>query len=72
MKRYILLTRVKLVEERRLAKRAYKDAKGDIKVEYETAGFFIVLEGVGTAIHISDEDPNIPAGATARLIIEVD
>jgi hypothetical protein len=65
-------TKVRVVEERRLAKRAYKDAKGDAVIEYETIGFFLVLEMLRTAIRISDEDPGIAAGAEARLIIEVD
>jgi len=70
-KRFVFPTSVRMIEERRLAKRAYKRGD-DTVVEYESLGFFVVLEMLKTAIHISDTDPGIPIGAPARLIIEVD
>jgi hypothetical protein len=70
--RYVFPTRVVKAEERKLARRGYKDEKGDIVVEYDPLGYFVVLNGFREAIRLSDDDLGVIIGASARLIIEID
>ena len=65
-------TSVVNVESRRRAKRGWKEGD-EIKFEYEQLGHFIVLDGFNSvAFRTGPDNPGIPIGATARLVIEID
>lgn len=67
--------RIADVLERRRARRHFRTATGEWKVEYESEGWWIVVDtpgpGVALSLYLSDEKPtHLKPGGTIDLLLE--
>ena len=61
---------VSAIDKRSIAKRAWKDAGGDVHIEREDIGWFIALKEWGIAIGVGSDEPHLKVGQRVKLTIE--